>query len=98
MRTKYETRNGRDLPWLDLMRPRALASVRRSLPHIRPGDLLGQCARVKITPERKTSDDFTRGRIDDGPLPSNHRRRFMLYWAALASDALRARKWAMSIL
>jgi hypothetical protein len=49
--------------------------------------------------------DSTRGRIDDGPLRADHRRLFMLYWAARASDvlitplvlnessALRARKW-----
>jgi hypothetical protein len=32
--------------------------------------------------------DFIRGRIDDGPLRDGHRRLFMLYWTARASDVL----------
>jgi hypothetical protein len=32
--------------------------------------------------------DFTRGRIDDGPLRADHRRLFMLCWTARASDVL----------
>jgi hypothetical protein len=32
--------------------------------------------------------DSTRGRIDDGPLRADHRRLFMLCWAARASDVL----------
>ena len=39
-----------------------------------------------------TSDDSTGGRIDDGPLRADHRRRFMLCWAALASDVLITRR------
>ena len=51
----------------------------------------------KLNQKGNTSHDSTGSCIDDGPLPSDHRRRFMLYWAALASDALRTRKWAMSM-
>jgi hypothetical protein len=32
--------------------------------------------------------DFTRGRIDDGPLRADHRQLFMLYWAARVSNVL----------
>ena len=32
--------------------------------------------------------DSTRGRIDDSPLRADHRRLFMLCWAARASDGL----------
>ena len=53
--------------------------------------------------------DFTRRRIGDGPLRADHRRLFMLYWAAWASDVLitplvlnessvlRARKWLRAL-
>src|SRR6266436_4412947 len=38
--------------------------------------------------DKYATPDSTRGRIDDGPLRADHRRLFMLYWAAWASDVL----------
>jgi len=34
--------------------------------------------------DKYATPDSTRGRIDDGPLRADHRRLFMLYWAARA--------------
>ena len=59
--------------------------------------------------DKYATPDSTRGRIDDGPLRADHRRLFMLYWAARASDVLitplvlnessafRARKWLRAL-
>src|SRR4029453_8376758 len=38
--------------------------------------------------DKYATPDSTLGRIDDGPLRADHRRLFMLYWAARASDVL----------
>jgi hypothetical protein len=38
--------------------------------------------------DKYATPDSTRGRIDDGPLHADHRRLFMLCWAARASDVL----------
>ena len=38
--------------------------------------------------DKYATPDSTRGRVDDGPLRADHRRLFMLCWAARASDVL----------
>src|SRR5205809_5657091 len=38
--------------------------------------------------DKYATPDSTRGRVDDGPLRADHRRLFMLFWAARASDVL----------
>jgi hypothetical protein len=49
----------------------------------------------KLNQRGNTSHDSTGGSIDDGALRADHRRRFMLYWAALASDVLITRRLLM---
>jgi hypothetical protein len=38
--------------------------------------------------DKYATPDSTRGRVDDGPLRADHRRLFMLCWAAWASNVL----------
>ena len=38
--------------------------------------------------DKYATPDSTRGHVDDGPLRADHRRLFMLCWAARASDVL----------
>jgi hypothetical protein len=38
--------------------------------------------------DKCATPDSTRGRVDDGPLRADHRRLFMLCWAARTSDVL----------
>jgi hypothetical protein len=54
-------------------------------PYEAKGSGVGQVISFHIKPERNTSHDSIGGRIDDGPLRADHHRRFLLYWAALAS-------------
>ena len=45
--------------------------------------------------DKYATPDSTRGRVDDGPLRADHRRLFMLCWAARASDVLIPRSYLM---
>ena len=53
---------------------------------------------IKATKENNDAiPDSTRGPIDDGPLRADHRRLFMLYWAARISNVLITPRYSQMI-
>ena len=76
-----------------------MASVRK-VPRVSPQAIFAKQKTKKAQQEKRSSryqghqgDKYatpgsTRGRVDDGPLRADHRRLFMLCWAARASGVL----------